>query len=459
LVLDLVTSFVVAWSTGRSISWPAPGSLVVGLLGGWLVITTWGLFGAVLGYLIRGVALPIGPGLVCVMAVENLIANVLADLVSWLRPVRDLLPAANSGAPIHAITANVDLGQPGDRRHRRGHRYPRHRHPAVLRHVVRGRLDHARSLAGPAMSAPYAHTSPRIGTSFSSHREFGLPRRLRRLMVILHIAVSVGWLGTSLCLLVLGLTARLTKDPVTADVAYRAVAILAGTLDVPVSLASLLTGVVLAIGRPWGLTRRYWILAKIVLTLAAVPLAIFALPASSDRLSPHKPPARPASTYRPPQPRHRAVRGRCHVHRDRGNFGPQTLGPDPPETTRAVGDSALNGDLGREYSIRCRGGHHERGTCGCGPGRGGRPERCGGAGPARMGRHRAGAATGGVRRRRGHQPVAPRRVPWTGSASVSDSGPVGSSAGAAGFGVQTAGGSPAPISPTRSPVATVSPWS
>jgi Na+-driven multidrug efflux pump len=37
--------------------------------------------------------------------------------------------------------------------------------------------------------------------------------------------------------------------------------------------------VVLAIGRPWGLTRHCWILVKLVLTLAAVPLATFALPA------------------------------------------------------------------------------------------------------------------------------------------------------------------------------------
>jgi hypothetical protein len=58
-------------------------------------------------------------------------------------------------------------------------------------------------------------------------------------MVIVHIAVSVGWLGTSLCLLVLGLTAQLTTDPATANVAYRAMAILADTLEVPVSLVSL----------------------------------------------------------------------------------------------------------------------------------------------------------------------------------------------------------------------------
>lgn len=112
LAVGAATSLVVAWSTGRSINVPAPGSLAVGLLGGWLVLTMWGLFGAVLGYLIRGVALPIGLGLIWVMAVENLITNVLADLVSWLRPVRDLLPAANSGALIRAVTAKIDIGEP-----------------------------------------------------------------------------------------------------------------------------------------------------------------------------------------------------------------------------------------------------------------------------------------------------------------------------------------------------------
>jgi hypothetical protein len=39
-----------------------------------------------------------------------------------------------------------------------------------------------------------------------------------------------------------GLTARLTDSPATVDVAYRAMAILAGALEVPVSLVSLLTG-------------------------------------------------------------------------------------------------------------------------------------------------------------------------------------------------------------------------
>ncbi|GAA2759404.1 ABC transporter permease subunit [Actinopolymorpha rutila] len=106
------SSVVVALSTDRVVHWPSAGQLVLGVLGGWLVMGMWSMFGAFLAHVVRGVALPIGLGVVWVMAVENLITNVLADLVSWLRPVRDLMPAANSGALIHAISAKIDLGEP-----------------------------------------------------------------------------------------------------------------------------------------------------------------------------------------------------------------------------------------------------------------------------------------------------------------------------------------------------------
>lgn len=109
-------------------------------------------------------------------------------------------------------------------------------------------------------------------------RGLAMLRPLRRLTVSLHIAVSVSWLGTALCLLVLGITARLTRDPAEAATAYRAMAVLTDTLGTPVSLISLLSGLALAVGRPWGLTRHLWIVVKLALTLAAVPLTILALP-------------------------------------------------------------------------------------------------------------------------------------------------------------------------------------
>ncbi|MGC9665411.1 hypothetical protein ACNTMW_02510 [Planosporangium sp. 12N6] len=117
------------------------------------------------------------------------------------------------------------------------------------------------------------------GTRPTGRRVFALPRRVRRLMVIAHIAVSVGWWGLSLCLLALATTARLSDQPATIQAGYRAMAILAHTLVLPVSVASLLTGLLLSIGRPWGLTRHYWILAKLILTVAAAIASNIALPA------------------------------------------------------------------------------------------------------------------------------------------------------------------------------------
>ncbi|MDQ0255610.1 hypothetical protein J2S74_002992 [Evansella vedderi] len=38
---------------------------------------------------------------------------------------------------------------------------------------------------------------------------------------------------------------------------------------VPLSLTSLLTGLVMALGTPWGLFRHYWVIAKLLLTVLA----------------------------------------------------------------------------------------------------------------------------------------------------------------------------------------------
>ncbi|MDH2426581.1 DUF2269 family protein [Sphaerisporangium sp. TRM90804] len=106
---------------------------------------------------------------------------------------------------------------------------------------------------------------------------FTLPRRARRALVVLHVAVSVAWLGVSLGLLTFSLTARLTDDAGTVAVAYRAMSILAETILVPIALTALVSGVVLAAARPWGLTHHYWILVKLVLTTVTAGLTVFSL--------------------------------------------------------------------------------------------------------------------------------------------------------------------------------------
>jgi hypothetical protein len=104
-----------------------------------------------------------------------------------------------------------------------------------------------------------------------------LPRPLRRALIVTHVAVSVGWLGLSASLLTLGLAARFTTDVTLAAACYRCMRVIADTVLSPVSLVALTSGVLLAYGRPWGLARHWWIVAKLILTLSAAALSIFAL--------------------------------------------------------------------------------------------------------------------------------------------------------------------------------------
>ncbi|MGW0782224.1 DUF2269 domain-containing protein [Streptomyces sp. NPDC002913] len=104
-----------------------------------------------------------------------------------------------------------------------------------------------------------------------------LKRPVRRSILVAHVAVSVSWLGLTVGLLALGLTAFLTEDATTAQAATRAMKILGDWLVVPVALVSLLSGLVLALGTPWGLARHRWVWTKFWLTLITAGLSVFSL--------------------------------------------------------------------------------------------------------------------------------------------------------------------------------------
>lgn len=104
-----------------------------------------------------------------------------------------------------------------------------------------------------------------------------LNRRTRRSVLVAHVAVSVSWLGLTIGLLTLGLTAFLTGDPGTAQAATRAMKIFGDWLIVPTAFLSLVSGLVLALGTPWGLARHRWVWAKFWITLVTTGLTVFSL--------------------------------------------------------------------------------------------------------------------------------------------------------------------------------------
>jgi ABC-2 type transport system permease protein len=109
--LSAVSSVVIAWVEGTSISFPSAGHMAVGVLGGSLVLLVWAVLGAVLAVAVRGVALPIGLGIVWALGVENLVSAMASSVLSALQPIRDLLPGVNAGSLVAAMTPEM-VGSP-----------------------------------------------------------------------------------------------------------------------------------------------------------------------------------------------------------------------------------------------------------------------------------------------------------------------------------------------------------
>ncbi|MDG4785565.1 ABC transporter permease [Micromonospora sp. WMMD1102] len=110
-VLGAAASAGVAGIEGQPVHWPSPGELAVGVGAGWLVAMMWATFGVLLAVLLRGVALPVGLGLVWLLAVQNLLASLAAPLLDWVAQAQKGLPGPTAGSLVAALGAGP--GTPG----------------------------------------------------------------------------------------------------------------------------------------------------------------------------------------------------------------------------------------------------------------------------------------------------------------------------------------------------------
>lgn len=97
---------------------------------------------------------------------------------------------------------------------------------------------------------------------------------LRKFVLTAHITFSVGWLGAVAAFLALAVAGLTSRDPQLVRAAYLAMGLSGWFVIVPSSLGSLFTGVVQALGTPWGLFRHYWVVVKLVLTVGATLLLL-----------------------------------------------------------------------------------------------------------------------------------------------------------------------------------------
>jgi hypothetical protein len=105
--------------------------------------------------------------------------------------------------------------------------------------------------------------------------------RLRKFALTAHITSSVGWLGAVVAYLALAIAGLTAQDAQVMRSAYLAMELTGWFVIVPLSLASLLTGLVQSLGTEWGLFRYYWILVKFALTIGAVTILLLHMPAVS----------------------------------------------------------------------------------------------------------------------------------------------------------------------------------
>jgi hypothetical protein len=101
--------------------------------------------------------------------------------------------------------------------------------------------------------------------------------RLRKFALMVHITSSVGWVGAVVGFLALAIAGFTSQDEQMVRAAYLSMELTAYFAIVPLSLASLLSGLVQSLGTQWGLFRHYWVLVKFLLTIIATIVLLLQL--------------------------------------------------------------------------------------------------------------------------------------------------------------------------------------
>ena len=92
---------------------------------------------------------------------------------------------------------------------------------------------------------------------------------LRKLTITAHVTFSGGWLGAVAAFLALSIAGLTTQDAEVVRGVYLSMNLISRFVIIPVCFAALATGLLQALGTPWGLFRYYWILLKFGLAIFA----------------------------------------------------------------------------------------------------------------------------------------------------------------------------------------------
>ena len=108
-----------------------------------------------------------------------------------------------------------------------------------------------------------------------------MPPGVRKFALTAHLTFSVGWIGTVLAYLGLGVSAVAGEEGRTIRAAWTAMEVIGWYVIVPLALGSLVTGLVMALGTKWGLIRHYWVVFSLGLTVFAAVILLLHMPTVS----------------------------------------------------------------------------------------------------------------------------------------------------------------------------------
>src|SRR5262245_3903342 len=99
-----------------------------------------------------------------------------------------------------------------------------------------------------------------------------MPPSIRKFVLVTHITSSVSWFGAVFAFLALSIAGLISQNAETVRAAYPAMDLIGWYVILPLSLASLVTGLFQSLVSPWRLFRHYWVFIKFTLTIIAVIL-------------------------------------------------------------------------------------------------------------------------------------------------------------------------------------------
>ena len=105
----------------------------------------------------------------------------------------------------------------------------------------------------------------------------------RRFVLTAHLTFSLGWIGAVVAYLALAVAAATSEHAPTVRAAWIGMELTGWWVIVPLALASLLTGIVMALGTRWGLFRHYWVVISLVLTVFATVILLLHMPTVSSQ--------------------------------------------------------------------------------------------------------------------------------------------------------------------------------